>query len=833
MALVGLRERLACIEATVAEAEVARADLEERQERYRAIADSANDGIWFVDHTDTIAFVNRRMAEMLGSTADEMIGLPVGTFLEAVLDDGHEARPDEVALRGPGGGTVWVHVSASSHLNRDGTYGGTLGMATDITETRRVSELLRENELRFRALVENSLDVIAVVDEHIRLVYVSPSALQVLGYEPSELLPMDMETFIGGVENWTALISDVVLGPGETSPLREMQVRHRSGSLRWLVVRATNLLDDPAVRGIVVNIRDISDQKFAQHELERTRAHASSVLDTANDAYVQIDATGHVTEWNRQAERMFGWNRREVVGEAMEDLIVPPEHVGVYRRELQIASRQAFTHGHIVDSREFTARRRDGGVFPVEFTVWVTHVDDGMRFNWFIRDITERSALQEELSQQALHDELTGLPNRNLLWDALEGAIRRADRHRDHVGVLFCDLDQFKVINDSLGHTVGDELLRSVASRLERSTRSGDTVGRFGGDEFVIVFDGVAGEHEASALGERVLDAFRSPFQVEDAELFITASIGIAVGNSGSDAENLLRDADAAMYRAKEKGRARLELFDRTLRLRAKERHNSEQALRRALERDEFRVLYQPVVSLAEGGVVGAEALVRWQRPGRGLIGPVDFIALAEESGLILPLGTWVIETACRQLQAWGAAVPDRPLSMSVNLSARQLASPTLAKEVARVLAETGCRPEAVILELTETVLMGDVEASAVTLDDLKSLGVQIAIDDFGTGYSSLAYLKRFPIDTLKIDKSFIDNLGADPYDSAIVAAITTMGKILGQTIVAEGVETSAHARLVKAHGCAFAQGHYFSKPLTGDGFLRILRSGTRYDRYM
>jgi diguanylate cyclase (GGDEF)-like protein/PAS domain S-box-containing protein len=829
VALVVLRERLADAEATMAAGEAARAELEERQERYRTIVDSANDGIWFVDQSDTIAFVNRRMAEMLGATADEIIGLPVATFVEVFLAEGHEAGPDEVALRGRNGDTVWVHISASSHRNRDGTYGGTLGMATDITETRRVSELLRAREVRFRALVENSLDVIAVVDADIRLVYVSPSAEQILGYRPAELLAMDMETYIGGVENWSALIADVVLGPGETSPLRELQVRHRSGALRHVVVRATNLLDDPAVGGIVVNIRDISDQKFAQHELERTRAHAISVLDTANDAYLQIDASGHVTEWNRQAERMFGWNRRDAVGRAMEELVVPPEHVGVYRRELRIASRRAFTHGHIVDSREFTARRRDGSVFPVEFTVWVTHVDDGMRFNWFIRDITERKALQDQLSQQALHDELTGLPNRNLLWDSLEGAIGRADRNRDHVGVLFCDLDQFKVINDSLGHTVGDELLRSVARRLERSTRTGDTVGRFGGDEFVIVFDGVAGEHEASALGERVLGAFRSPFEVDDAELFITASIGIAVGSASADAENLLRDADAAMYRAKEKGRARLELFDRTLRLRAKERHNSEQALRRALERNEFRVLYQPVVSLAEGRVVGAEALVRWQRPGRGLIGPAEFIALAEDSGLILPLGAWVIETACRQLQAWGSALPERRLSMSVNLSARQLASPTLVKEVARVLAETGCSPAAVTLELTETVLMGDVEASAATLDDLKSLGVQIAIDDFGTGYSSLAYLKRFPIDTLKIDKSFIDNLGADPYDSAIVAAITTMGTILGQTIVAEGVETSAHARLVKAHGCAFAQGHYFSTPLSGEGFLRILRSGARY----
>jgi diguanylate cyclase (GGDEF)-like protein/PAS domain S-box-containing protein len=802
------------------------------------MVEMADEGIWFLDATDTVVYVNHRLVELLGCEADDLVGRPVDVLLDLLGADvgngldtlGGVGPSGELALRGRDGVTTWLQLSELPHIDEGGSYAGSIGTAIDITETRAVVELLHASELRFRALVESSMDVIAVVDAATDLLYVSPSVRTVLGYEPGEGLPLDLANVVDDEKSYAELIADLVPGPGETSPIRLVRVRHRDAGHRWLAVRVTNLLDDPAVAGLVVNFRDVTERRLAaEEELQRTREQATTVLETAHDSYIQVRMDGRITEWNRQAEETFGWSRDEAVGQGL-DLIVPERSQRTLRDSTTVSAVQPPPEGRLVDNQEFAALRRDGSEVLVEFTTWVTRAPDGMRYNNFLRDITERRALERRLSHDALHDELTGLPNRNLLWNSLEGALKRAGRSDKPVAVLFCDLDQFKVINDSLGHTVGDVLLRSVAVRLAQSTRSGDIVGRFGGDEFVVVFDGVTDELEASMLGERVLRIFEQPFVVDDTELFITASIGIAVGTAATDAENLLRDADAAMYRAKEKGRARLEVFDRTLRQRAQERHDLEQALRRALERDEFRVLYQPVVSLDEGAIVGAEALVRWQRPGRGLVGPDAFIAPAEESGLILPLGSWVLETACRQLEQWRSEMPHRSLTMAVNVSGRQLASAELVDVVTRVLATTGCPPDAVTLELTETVLMSDVESSLATLADLKTLGVQIAIDDFGTGYSSLAYLKRFPIDMLKIDKSFIDNLGADPYDSAIVAAITTMGALLGQVIIAEGVETRRLARLVKEHNCALAQGFYFSEPLLPDRFLDLLRAGSRYE---
>jgi diguanylate cyclase (GGDEF)-like protein/PAS domain S-box-containing protein len=690
---------------------------------------------------------------------------------------------------------------------------------------------LRASESWFRAIVENSLDVIVVSDEAHRLMYVSPSALAVLGYEPDELVGMRGEEVVDDAPNWARIIDSLVRGPGETSQIQELSARHRDGSRRYLAVRSTNLLHDPAIGGVVSNCRDITDRRAAEDELERTRAQVVSVLETANDAYVQIDAGGRITEWNHRAERTFGWTRSEVLGRSFQEIAIPEQ----YRRRhsdavAEAAARHPPSVGTLVEGLELEALRRDGTEVPVEITVWATESIEGLRFSAFVRDVTERRALEARLAHDALHDELTGLPNRALLRTSLQNALKRAERTQQRVAVLFCDLDRFKVINDGLGHSVGDGLLRVVADRLQRSIRSADTVARFGGDEFVIVFDGVTTDLEAVALGRRAMQIFAEPFRFDDVELFITASMGVAVGTATADAEDLIRDADAAMYRAKETGRARLELFDHDLRVQAQARHDLEQALRRALEREEFRLLYQPVVSLDDGVIVGAEALVRWQHPDRGLLGPSEFIGPAEESGLILPLGGWVLDTACRQLEEWDGALPDRALTMAVNVSARQLAAPTLLDDLVRVLSATGRRPGSVILELTETVLLGDIDGSCSTLEDLKALGVRIAVDDFGTGYSSLAYLKRFPIDMLKIDKSFIDNLGDDPFDSAIVAAIAAMGTQLGQDIVAEGVENPSHARMVKRHRCSYAQGELFSGPVDADRFLRLLQDDVRYD---
>jgi len=437
----------------------------------------------------------------------------------------------------------------------------------------------------------------------------------------------------------------------------------------------------------------------------------------------------------------------------------------------------------------------------------------------------ERKRVEVELAHQALHDALTGLPNRALFLDRLAQAMTRLGRNESALAVLFCDLDRFKVVNDSLGHTAGDQLLVAVARRLEGVLRAGDTAARFGGDEFVILCEDISGAREAFAVAERVSAALAAPFVLGEDEAFVRTSIGIAMAvEAGAPPEALLRDADAAMYRAKERGGGVYEVFDDDMRARAVRRLDTENQLHRALERGEFRLHYQPQVALTTGSVSGVEALVRWQHPERGLVAPVEFIAAAEETGLILELGEWVFGEAFEQAARW-AALPDRgaPVAMSVNLSARQCAHPELVDVVRTCLRESGADPAAIRLEITETAVMADLEASVVVLDELRALGVTLAIDDFGTGWSSLRALQRFPVDEVKIDKSFVDGVARDPQEAAIVAAVISLSHALGLSTVAEGVESVAQVDRLRALGCDVAQGYYFWRPAAAEDLAQLL----------
>ena len=444
-----------------------------------------------------------------------------------------------------------------------------------------------------------------------------------------------------------------------------------------------------------------------------------------------------------------------------------------------------------------------------------------------LHDISDHKAFELRLAHQATHDPLTGLPNRTLLLDRLEGALARALRHNRRVAVLFLDLDHFKVVNDSLGHSLGDRLLVGIAERLTVALRPGDTVARFGGDEFVILCEDLVDDAEAILIAERIDEALSGPFTIDDTEVFMGVSIGIALPDGrDTEAETLIRDADAAMYRAKDRGRARWELFDNAMRASAVDRLDIENALRRALERRELRIFYQPIIDLHDGTIDGVEALLRWEHSERGLLPPLDFITVAEETGLIVPIGSWVLDQACRQVQRWQSVSNNpRPLRLSVNISGRQLGHPRLVEDVAAVLADTGINPAHVELEITESVLMDDVDMSAETLGRLHQLGIKLAVDDFGTGYSSLSYLRRFPVDLLKVDRSFVDGLGEDPSDSAIVTAIITLAHALGLSAVAEGVESPLQLAELRRLGCDRAQGYFMARPAGGHEIGELLAS--------
>jgi diguanylate cyclase (GGDEF)-like protein len=445
----------------------------------------------------------------------------------------------------------------------------------------------------------------------------------------------------------------------------------------------------------------------------------------------------------------------------------------------------------------------------------------------------ERTMFKEQLWHQTFHDPLTGLPNRALLRDRLEVALARAERQSRPVGVLVLDLDNFKIINDSLGHQLGDELLRVVAERINKCLRAGDSAARMGGDEFTVLVEDLTDVSEVAAVADRIVVALRAPIALDGREVFVSASLGIAMStHQQTTADALLRNADLAMYRAKAGGKCRWEVYDERLEARARERLDIEMDLRRAIEREEFRVHYQPIVNLATGRVVEVEALVRWEHPVRGRVMPDAFIPIAEETGLIVPLGQWVLEQACHQAQRWHYRYPHlAQMVMSVNLSARQFQHPGLVADIERTERESHLDPGLLQLEITESVLMQDVDATVEILHALKSLGIQLAIDDFGTGYSSLSYLKRFPIDTLKIDRSFVSGLGEDAQDTAIVRSVVDLAKTLHLSVTGEGIETVAQQEQLTELGCDNGQGYLFARPAEASALEGMLRASSAPSR--
>jgi diguanylate cyclase (GGDEF)-like protein/PAS domain S-box-containing protein len=547
----------------------------------------------------------------------------------------------------------------------------------------------------------------------------------------------------------------------------------------------------------------VDAEEAARRSEERFRAYAS-------DLVIALDANGAFAYVSPASNHVFGYSPDE-----LHEL--PSFFALVQRGDLVIveaAYERVLSDPGASVTLEFRARHRNGGVRHLEATM--TNLLNNPSVGGVVvnlHDVTERSEFERMLRHHALHDALTGLPNRTLLLDRVRQALMQRSTRQDRVGVLFLDLDRFKVVNDSLGHGAGDRLLVEIGGRLTSALRPTDTVARLGGDEFVVL---CVGRGRPTEIAERILRVIKEPVRLPDGDVVVTASIGVALAEGEQEnPEALLRDADAAMYLAKERGKARFELFDDQVRERAVGRLTTENALRQALAQGEFLVRYQPALDLRSGRLVGVEALVRWNQSEQGMVSPAEFLPVAEETGLIVPIGSWVLTEACTTARRLAEDHDDAPDRVWVNISAPQLGTRGLLPTILRVLADTDLSPRQLGLELTETTLMHESQAAVAAIDALKNLGVAVAIDDFGTGYSSLAYLHRFAVDQVKIDRSFVDDLDRDPRAPTIVTAVLAMAHALGMLVVAEGVETQAQIEILRRLGCDIAQGNYFSEPLT------------------
>jgi diguanylate cyclase (GGDEF)-like protein/PAS domain S-box-containing protein len=714
-----------------------------------------------------------------------------------------------------------------------GGLNGAIVMHSDITATKKAREVLRQSDENLRMLVTGVKDyAILMLDLDGFITTWNAGAERIKGYRAEEIIGRHFSTFYSPESQAEGLPALELKIASEEGRFEDEGWRIRKdGSRFWANVLITALHDAAGeLRGFGKVTRDITERKQAEEALFAEKERAEVTLKSIGDAVICTDVSGDITFLNLVAEKVTGWSSDEAFGRPMYEVF----------RILDVTSRLVITDPmDMAVEHDRTMHlpsncilvRRDGVEIPIEDSIAPIHNREGEPTGAVIvfRDVSASRAMTEQIEHSAGHDALTGLPNRTLLNDRLNQAIASALRHGTKVALLFLDLDGFKHINDSLGHPVGDKLLQSISKRLVDSVRASDTVSRQGGDEFIVLLLDVQHPGDTTPVAKKILEAIADAHLINDHDLHVTGSIGISVyPDDGLDAETLIKNADTAMYHAKEDGHQMYRSFEPAMNTRAVQRQSTEESLRRALERNELALAYQPKISLKTGMVTGAEALLRWTHPLRGQIAPAEFISIAEECGLILPIGSWVLREACKQARAWADAGLPR-ITMAVNISGNEFRDKNFLASVLTILENTGLETRFLELELTESVLMKYPEAVEPTLRALRTRDVQLAVDDFGTGYSSLSYLSKFSIDALKIDQSFVRQIATRAHETAIVSAIISMGRSLNLRVIAEGVETEEELAFLQTQHCDEAQGYLFSRPLPPAEFAKVLEKQSPY----
>lgn len=807
-------------------------ELKAREEQLVRFADKIPEPIIYFDRDLRYRFVNRAFLEyrnvsreqVVGRTVAEVRGAEFAKELQPLIEQAFKGQQTvfEHQNRMENGTLRWSRARLVPDFGSDGTVEGVYAVIIDIEEMKRTQEALAQREGQMRAFMDGIPTPVAYINnqwkyEYVNRAFVAFSEIEldrIQGRTLREITPDE------DYERQAALLTRALAGEQIGY---ERLTPFANGTSRWMQVRLVPDRDgDAPIRGVFLLLNDIQVQKESEAAIQRINWVLSSHIENTPMAVVEWDKDLNLTRWSPRAETIFGWKAEEILGTSLRAWKL------VF--DADVPKVDAVIQGMLMGERSSTTSmnrniRKDGSVIWCEWHNSALRDENGdiLSILGFVQDVSDRVDAQEKLEAMATHDALTGLPNRVLLHLQLAETLDRARHRQRQVAVLFIDLDRFKNVNDSLGHRVGDELLRMIGRRLGMALRKGDFLARLGGDEFTVLLEDLNDADGAAQVADKLLEVIQQPFWVHGHAVHVSASIGLSIfPDDGDDPDTLLKNADVAMYRAKDAGKNVYQFFAREMGAQQQEQMALETALRWAVKNEELEVKFQPKLDIATGRIVGAEALLRWHDPILGDVPPMRFIPLAEESGLIDTMGDWVLRQACREAQKWTATGLDG-MTIAINLSVRQFRDGAFAARIQKIFAETGVDPHLVEFEVTETSVLYDTETVSRVLQLEREVGVRVAIDDFGTGYSSLVHLKRLPIDTLKIDQSFIRDLTTDPDDKAITAAIIALAHSLGLDVVAEGVETAEQLAFLTERGCDYYQGHYFSEALESAAFIELV----------